>query len=226
MRDRIARIAGDVESMDPVELLATLDHEANHHAQDPFTGRKVLRQMPVQIDEEVLMEIADRTGGRYFRATDSEALREVYREIDRLERSRISEIRLRYHYREAQLQIERMRRAFKDRDYPRVESLQRQLQLIAHNMTKVDPDFSQVSDRILLVGNTWVERARIRREFNAKPLKIQGIIIHEGDPFAIVNDVLVRIGDQFQGMRVVQIEPNQVYFDFQGERIPLVFRRF
>lgn len=61
--------------------------------QDPFTGRTVLRQMPVQIDEEILMEIADRTGGRYFRATDAETLREVYREIDRLERSRIAEIR-------------------------------------------------------------------------------------------------------------------------------------
>lgn len=60
---------------------------------DRFSGREVLRQMPVQIDEKILMEIAERTGGRYFRATDADALRAVYREIDRLERSRISEIR-------------------------------------------------------------------------------------------------------------------------------------
>ncbi len=50
--------------------------------------------------------------------------------------------------------------------------------------------------------------------------------ISSSSPYAIVNDLLLRIGDEFEGMRVVQIEPNQVYFDFQGERIPLVFRRF
>ena len=43
---------------------------------------------------------------------------------------------------------------------------------------------------------------------------------------AIVNNKMLQVGDRFQGMRVVQVEPNQVYFDFRGERIPLVFRRF
>ncbi|MEZ5930840.1 MAG: VWA domain-containing protein [Alphaproteobacteria bacterium] len=44
--------------------------------------------MPTQvhIDEFVLKKIADATGGRYFRATDSEALRGIYEEIDRLEK--------------------------------------------------------------------------------------------------------------------------------------------
>lgn len=40
-------------------------------------------------DERVLRLIADRTGGRYWRATDGEALRRVYEEIDRLEKSDI-----------------------------------------------------------------------------------------------------------------------------------------
>lgn len=62
---------------------------------DPFTGRSVLRPMQVQIDEATLEEIADRTGGRYFRATDAEALRSVYEEIDRLERTTITEERWR-----------------------------------------------------------------------------------------------------------------------------------
>jgi Ca-activated chloride channel family protein len=62
---------------------------------DPFSGRSVLRPVPVEIDEESLREIARRTGGQYFRATDADGLREVYREIDRLERTRISEERWR-----------------------------------------------------------------------------------------------------------------------------------
>jgi len=36
-----------------------------------------------------LGKIADQTGGKYFRATDEQALRHVYQEIDRLEKSKI-----------------------------------------------------------------------------------------------------------------------------------------
>jgi Ca-activated chloride channel family protein len=39
----------------------------------------------VQIDEAVLQQVADHTGGRYFRATDGDALNSIYGEIDRLE---------------------------------------------------------------------------------------------------------------------------------------------
>ncbi len=41
----------------------------------------------MRIDEETLQQIAARTGGRYYRATDPQALNQVYAEIDRLERS-------------------------------------------------------------------------------------------------------------------------------------------
>jgi Ca-activated chloride channel family protein len=60
---------------------------------DPFTGRSVLTGMPVEIDEASLKGIAEKTGGKYFRATDGEALRHIYQEIDRLERTRIEEER-------------------------------------------------------------------------------------------------------------------------------------
>ena len=60
---------------------------------DPFTGRRYLKPTYVQIDEETLEAIAEATGGLYFRATDSEGLADVYAEIDRLERTKISEIR-------------------------------------------------------------------------------------------------------------------------------------
>ena len=64
-------------------------------------GRTFLQRARVEIDEESLREIAKRTGGRYFHAEDAEGLADIYREIDRLERSEITEIRyLRYreHY--------------------------------------------------------------------------------------------------------------------------------
>lgn len=67
-------------------------------AVDPFTGREVLRQAYVEIDEETLKMIADKTGGRYFRAADRDTLAKIYAEIDQLERSKITEIQyLQYH---------------------------------------------------------------------------------------------------------------------------------
>jgi Ca-activated chloride channel family protein len=63
--------------------------------QDPFTGRSVLRAMAVEVDEATLQDIAARTGGRFFRATDADGLRDVYLEIDRLTRTRLTEERFR-----------------------------------------------------------------------------------------------------------------------------------
>jgi Ca-activated chloride channel family protein len=59
---------------------------------DPFTGRSVLRSMPVQIDEDTLKKIAEISGGLYFRATDYERLQEVYATIDQLERTELKQV--------------------------------------------------------------------------------------------------------------------------------------
>jgi Ca-activated chloride channel family protein len=56
-------------------------------------GRSDLMQMRVSIDETLLRKIADRTGGRYFRATDHASLERIYAEIDKLERTVIEEER-------------------------------------------------------------------------------------------------------------------------------------
>lgn len=60
---------------------------------DPFSGRIILRGEPVEIDEQTLTVVAEKTGGRYFRATDMDALAQVYGRIDQLERSKVAEIR-------------------------------------------------------------------------------------------------------------------------------------
>ncbi len=56
-----------------------------------FWGRKVYQQVRIDIDEEILKKIAALTGGRYFRATDTASLREIYKEIDQLEKTEIKE---------------------------------------------------------------------------------------------------------------------------------------
>jgi Ca-activated chloride channel family protein len=45
--------------------------------------------MKVDVDEPTLQQIAQITGGEYFRATDNNKLTEIYRQIDKLEKSKI-----------------------------------------------------------------------------------------------------------------------------------------
>ena len=49
-----------------------------------------LRNLPVEIDEALLKNIAEGTGGRYFRATDNTKLAEIYGEIGQMEKTRTS----------------------------------------------------------------------------------------------------------------------------------------
>jgi len=60
---------------------------APYPVQTPFGVQ--LRDMEVKIDEKTLQEIATITDGKYFRATNNRTLTEIYKEIDRLERSKI-----------------------------------------------------------------------------------------------------------------------------------------
>ncbi len=49
----------------------------------------VMQNEKVAIDEKLLKNIADQTGGKYFRATDNKSLQSIYAEIDRLEKSKV-----------------------------------------------------------------------------------------------------------------------------------------
>ncbi len=58
----------------------------------PFTTPYGIKyhNVPVDIDEPTLQQIASVTGGQYFRATDNASLRSIYGEIDRMEKTKIS----------------------------------------------------------------------------------------------------------------------------------------
>lgn len=59
-------------------------------AYDQF-GRKTYVMTDVKIDEKVLQDIAGMTGGKYFRATDNQKLKEIYDEINQLEKMKMEE---------------------------------------------------------------------------------------------------------------------------------------
>ncbi|MFH1593316.1 MAG: VWA domain-containing protein [Candidatus Omnitrophota bacterium] len=54
-------------------------------------GEVVYENVKIEIDEDTLRKIADKTGGKYFRATDTESLKDIYKEIDALEKTAVEE---------------------------------------------------------------------------------------------------------------------------------------
>lgn len=64
---------------------------APYPIKDPIFGNRY-QNVKVDIDEEMLTEIANMTGGAYFRATDTEKLKDIYTQIDKLEKTEIEEV--------------------------------------------------------------------------------------------------------------------------------------
>ena len=61
--------------------------QAPYPVQTPFGIQK--QMMPVQIDEPLMRKIANETGGKYYRATNNSSLANIYKDIDKLEKTKI-----------------------------------------------------------------------------------------------------------------------------------------
>ena len=55
-------------------------------------GETIYKDINIEIDEDMLREIAGKTGGEYFRATDTESLKEIYDQINKMEKTPVEEL--------------------------------------------------------------------------------------------------------------------------------------
>jgi len=75
----------------------TIGIGTNGNAMFPYAiapnGGFLFKMMPVQIDEKLMKQIAQKTGGKYFRAQDNSGLERIYSEINKLETTKIEELK-------------------------------------------------------------------------------------------------------------------------------------
>jgi len=90
--------AGEVDPISAAQIAKTFNirvytigvgtrGEAPYPVHTPFGTR--YQMVPVEIDEPLMKEIASVTGGEYFRATDNKKLEEIYKTIDKLEKTKV-----------------------------------------------------------------------------------------------------------------------------------------
>ncbi len=91
--------AGEVDPITAAQVAHTFDIRlytigagtrgtAMYPFEHPIFGKQY-KPIPVEIDEELLTRMADITGGKYYRATNTDKLREIYLEIGELEKTKI-----------------------------------------------------------------------------------------------------------------------------------------
>jgi len=94
--------AGDISPTTAMEIARTLDVKiytigAGSLGSVPYPVRDAngdivgYKNVTIDMDEDLLRKIASETGGRYFRVTDTETLKKVYKEIDKLEKVHMQE---------------------------------------------------------------------------------------------------------------------------------------
>jgi Ca-activated chloride channel family protein len=92
--------AGEIEPQQAAELAAAMGIKiytigVGTKGRAPFpvsrtpSGQILVQYELVNIDEDTLRSIAQATGGKYFRATDTDSLKSIYQEIDQLETTRV-----------------------------------------------------------------------------------------------------------------------------------------
>ncbi|RZJ56961.1 MAG: VWA domain-containing protein, partial [Flavobacterium sp.] len=94
------RMAADMAKEYGIKVY-TIGIGTNGNAEFPYAktpeGRFLYRMMPVEIDQELMKEIAKKTDGKYFRATTNNKLKSIYDEINKLETTEIEEMKF-YNY--------------------------------------------------------------------------------------------------------------------------------
>ena len=91
--------AGEVDPVTAAQVAQTFDIRvytigagtrgtAMYPFSHPLFGKQY-KPIPVEIDEDLLTRIAEITGGKYFRATNTDKLRDIYKQIDKLEKTKI-----------------------------------------------------------------------------------------------------------------------------------------
>lgn len=94
------RMASDMAKEYGIKVY-TIGIGTNGNAEFPYAkapdGRFLYKMMPVEIDQELMKEIANKTEGKYFRATTNSKLKSIYDEINKLETTEIEEMKF-YNY--------------------------------------------------------------------------------------------------------------------------------
>jgi len=182
-------------------------------------------------DESAAMEsygVIEKIGSTVARFDQPELageLRSILERLDEVEEG-IDQIRVTYLYEQARSKMQSMKKAFEEHDFTIVDRLHGEVSSLAFSIEEMGDSYRTASTLVVQAADQLQQRSDIVREFLAKNLSVEGVVVSEEGSHAIIDGRWVREGGDVLDGRLDLILRDRVVILYKGERITHRFSRF
>ena len=152
-------------------------------------------------------------------------LRSIMERLDEVEDG-IDQIRVSYLYEQARSKMEKMKVAFSEQDFDLVHRLHGEVLSIGQDIGQAGESYKAASVIVMQAADQDLQRSEIVREFLAKQISVEGVVMAPEGSHAIINGNLIPEGGQIHDAVLEAVLRDRVIFRYRGERIEHKFGRF
>ncbi len=182
-------------------------------------------------DESAAMEsyaVIEKIGSTVARFDQPELageLRSILERLDEVEDG-IDKIRVTYLYEQARSKMQSMKKAFEEHDFTIVDRLHGEVSSLAFSIEEMGDSYRTASTLVVQAADQLQQRSDIVREFLAKNLSVEGVVVSDDGSHAIIDGRWVLEGGDVLDGRLDLILRDRVVILYKGERITHRFSRF
>jgi len=155
----------------------------------------------------------------------SSELRSILERLDELEEG-IDQIRVAYLYEQARSMMESMRVSFEEQQFDLVNQTHGEVVAIAQDISMMGESYQAASSLVIQAADQFQQRSDIVREFLAKNVSVEGVVVAEDGSHAIINAELIAEGGQVLDGVLESVQRDRVVILYRGEQITHKFGRF
>lgn len=162
---------------------------------------------------------------RFDQAEFSIELRSIMERLVEVEEG-IDEIRVAYLYEQARSKMEKMKVAFSEQDFDLVHRLHGEVLSIGQDIGQAGESYKAASVLVIQAADQFLQRSEVVREFLAKQISVEGVVLAPEGSHAIIDGILIPEGGQIHDALLEEVLRDKVIFLYHGELIAHKFGRF
>jgi len=152
-------------------------------------------------------------------------LRSIMERLDEVEEG-IDKIRVAYLYEQARSKMEAMKVAFSEQDFDLVHRIHGEVLSIGQDIGQAGESYKAVSVIVIQAADEYLQRSEVVREFLAKQISVEGVVVTPEGSHAIIDGNLIPEGGPVHGGFLEAVHRDKVIFLYHGELIAHKFGRF
>lgn len=162
---------------------------------------------------------------RFDQPEFSTELRSIMDRLDDFEEG-IDKIRVAYLYAQAISKLEAMKVAFSEQDFDLVHRMHGEILSIGQDIGQAGESYNAASVLVIQAADQLLQRSETVREFLAKEVSVEGVVMAPEGSHAIINGNLIPEGGQIHDGLLEKVLSDRVIFRYRGEQISHKFGRF